>query len=80
MANPLFERFGASPAAQPQQPQQAADGNAELVRQIRANPAAFVGEIKANPAAFARRLGYNVPDGMTDPRQIAMSLFGGQRG
>lgn len=77
MANPLFERFGASPAAQPQQ---AANGNAELVRQIRANPAAFVGEIKANPAAFARRLGYDVPDGMTDPRQIAMSLFGGRRG
>lgn len=75
MANPLFERFGGSPAAQSSAPAQN-----PLRDQIRANPGAFVAEIKANPAAFARRLGYDIPDGMTDPRQIAMSLFGGRRG
>lgn len=77
MANPLFERFGGSPAVQPQPPQPTTN---HLLDQIRANPAAYVGEIKANPAAFLKRCGYNIPDGMTDPRQIAMRLFGGRRG
>lgn len=76
MANPLFERFGGSPAAQPQP----APAQNPLRDQIRANPGAFVAEIKANPAAFLGRLGYNIPDGMTDPRQIAQHLFGGRRG
>lgn len=66
----LFERFGGT-----QSPAQAS-GNADLLRQIRANPRAYVAELKADPAAFVRRCGYEIPDGMTDPQQIIQALFG----
>lgn len=73
----LFERFGGTPSAPAQ-----ASGNADLLRQIRANPRAYVAELKADPAAFVRRCGYEIPDGMTDPQQIIARLFGvgGRRG
>lgn len=47
-----------------------------LLAQIRQNPRAYVGQIKQDPAGFMRRCGYNIPDGVTDPRQIIQSLFG----
>ena len=73
MANSLFERFGGGQSPQP-------SGNPELLAQIRANPRAYVTEIKSDPVRFLRKCGYSIPDGMTDPRQIAGYLFGGRRG
>ena len=79
MANSLFERFGGGgtpPASAPQAPQN------PFLDKIRGNPKAFVGDLKANPADFVRRCGYDIPDGMSDPRQIIGYLFGvgGRRG
>lgn len=34
-----------------------------------------VGDIKANPGTFLQSRGYNIPDGMTDPRQITQHLL-----
>lgn len=34
-----------------------------------------IGSIKANPGAYLSRHGYNVPGGMTDPRQITQHLL-----
>lgn len=34
-----------------------------------------IGSIKANPGAYLSRQGYNVPEGMTDPRQITQHLL-----
>lgn len=34
-----------------------------------------VGDIKANPSTFLQSRGYNIPDGMTDPRQITQHLL-----
>ena len=34
-----------------------------------------IGSIKANPGAYIQRCGYNIPDGMTDPRQITQHLL-----
>lgn len=34
-----------------------------------------VGTIKANPGAYLQNLGYNIPDGMTDPRAITQHLL-----
>ena len=76
MANSLFERFGGGQSPQPPAPP---SGNPELLAQIRANPRAYVTEIKSDPAGFLRKCGYSIPDGMTDPRQIAGYLFGGRR-
>lgn len=34
-----------------------------------------VGSIKANPGSYLSQRGYNIPDGMTDPRQITQHLL-----
>lgn len=34
-----------------------------------------LGGIKANPVSFLHDRGFNVPDGMTDPRQITQHLL-----
>lgn len=34
-----------------------------------------VASIQANPAAFLNARGYNIPDGMNDPRQITQYLL-----
>lgn len=47
-----------------------------VLAQIRQNPRAYLGQLKENPAGFLRRFGYNIPDGMTDPRQIIQTVFG----
>lgn len=35
-----------------------------------------LGSIKADPAAYLQQHGYNIPSGMTDPRQITQHLLG----
>ncbi len=74
MAN-LFNNSQQLPTTQPPQ----MGGNQQLLQQIRANPRAYVGQIKADPVGFLRQCGYNIPGGMTDPRQIVGYLFGAQR-
>ena len=34
-----------------------------------------VGSIKADPGAYLARQGFNIPNGMTDPRQITQHLL-----
>ena len=34
-----------------------------------------VGSIKANPSGYLSRYGFNIPDGMNDPRQITQHLL-----
>lgn len=48
------------------------------------NPAQMMQELRQNPATMLKRAGLNVPEGMTDPRQIIGHLMqtgqiGGQR-
>lgn len=35
----------------------------------------MIQQIKANPSAFLKERGYEIPDGMTDPTQIANYLL-----
>lgn len=56
--------FFESHQQQPQQPQQMP---ADMQRDL--------GGIKANPVSFLHSRGFNVPDGMTDPRQITQHLL-----
>lgn len=34
-----------------------------------------IGSIKANPGSYLSQHGFNIPDGMTDPRQITQHLL-----
>ena len=34
-----------------------------------------VGSIKANPSGYLSRYGFNIPDGMNDPKQITQHLL-----
>ena len=34
-----------------------------------------IGSIKANPGQYLSRQGFNIPDGMTDPKQITQHLL-----
>ena len=34
-----------------------------------------IGNIKANPGSYLSQHGFNIPDGMTDPRQITQHLL-----
>lgn len=65
MAN-LFQQ-GQSPQGQT---------NQQLLQAIRQNPRAYVGQLKQNPAGFLRQFGIDIPEGMTDPMQIAQRLYG----
>lgn len=38
-------------------------------------PMQFMGQFMQNPVGALRQAGYNVPDGMNDPRQIANYLI-----
>lgn len=58
------------------QRQSAPPPNQQLIQQIRQNPRAYVGQLKADPAGFLRQFGISLPDGMTDPGQIAQHLYG----
>lgn len=70
MAN-LFQ--GNQPA---QQTAQHGSTQYQLLQAVRQNPRAYVAQIKADPAGFMRQCGYNIPAGMTDPRQIIQAAFG----
>lgn len=58
----LFDRL-----AQPAQGQQK-QVTPDMMRQE-------IGSIKANPSGYLSRYGFNIPDGMTDPRQITQHLL-----
>lgn len=62
----LFDRLAHRPA-QPQQVQQRPMTDAEMHREVDA--------IKGNPVGYLRQRGYNIPDGMTDVRQITQYMF-----
>ncbi len=50
-----------------QQPQQA--------QQMPADMRQALSGIKSNPASFLHNRGFNIPDGMTDPKQITQHLL-----
>ena len=69
----LFDRLGGRPAPETQG-QQISEG--EMRQEI--------GRISSNPQGYLQNLGYNIPQGMTDPKQITRYLLqsgqvGGQR-
>lgn len=56
----LFDRLGGQQAQQQITP--------DMMRQE-------IGSIKANPGNYLSQHGFNIPDGMTDPRQITQHLL-----
>ena len=62
----VFDKLGASamPRQQQMDPRQA---QAQMRRDI--------GEISSRPAAYLHERGYNIPDGMTDAKQITQYLL-----
>ena len=56
----LFDRLGGQQAQQQITP--------DMMRQE-------IGSIKANPSGYLSRYGFNIPDGMNDPRQITQHLL-----
>ena len=62
----LFERLGTRAQQTPQQPDQ---------RQALEAMRRDVDEIKAGPGAYLSARGYNIPEGMTDVRQITQYLL-----
>lgn len=56
----LFDRLGGQQAQQQITP--------DMMRQE-------IGNIKANPGSYLSQHGFNIPDGMTDPRQITQHLL-----
>ena len=70
----LFDRLGGQQNAQQEQQRPMTD--AEMHREVDA--------IKGNPVGYLRQRGYNIPDGMTDVRQITQymlqnGMIGGNR-
>ena len=50
-------------------------GNAPQQQAQQINPAQAMQELRANPAAYLKKCGLNIPDNMTDPRQITQHLI-----
>lgn len=61
----LFDQLG-------QQPQQ---GRPMDPRQMQQQMQHEVGQIKAHPGTYLKGKGYNIPDGMTDAKQITQYLL-----
>ena len=61
----LFDQLG-------QQPQQ---GRPMDPRQMQQQMQQEVGQIKAHPGTYLKGKGYNIPDGMTDAKQITQYLL-----
>ena len=61
----LFDIFGGQPQQAPQQRPQMDP------RQMQQE----VGQIKADPVSYLKARGYNIPDGMTDAKQITQYLL-----
>lgn len=59
----LFDQLG-------RQPQQQMDP-----RQMQQQMQQEVGQIKAHPGAYLKQHGFNIPDGMTDAKQITQYLL-----
>lgn len=57
----LYDQLGASRQNDPRQMQQ------EMQQEL--------GQIKANPCSYLKGKGYNIPDGMTDAKQITQYLL-----
>jgi hypothetical protein len=57
----LFDRLA-------QQPQEQQGITPDMMR-------AEMGRIQANPAAYLQQRGFNIPQGMTDPKQITQYLL-----
>jgi hypothetical protein len=61
----LFDQLG----MQPQKSQQMDP------RQMQQQMQQEVGQIKAHPGTYLKQHGFNIPDGMTDPKQITQHLL-----
>lgn len=57
----LFDQLG-------QQPQQGRQMDPRQMQQE-------IGQIKAHPGSYLKQYGYNIPDGMTDAKQITQYLL-----
>ena len=64
----LFDSLGQQPARQNQGQQVPSEEQMRMMRQD-------VGEIKANPCGYLSARGYNIPEGMTDAKQITQHLL-----
>lgn len=51
------------------------DSHRQTAQQMPEDMQRDLGGIKANPVSFLHSRGYNVPDGMTDPKQITQHLL-----
>ena len=60
----LFDKLGQQPVQNRQQRQITPD----MMRQE-------IGSIKANPGSYLSQHGFNIPDGMIDPKQITQHLL-----
>ena len=62
----LFDIFGG-----PQTPQQRPQMDPRQMQQIRHD----VDDIRSHPASYLKARGYNIPDGMTDAKEITQYLL-----
>lgn len=62
----LFDQLGRQPVQQGQQMDP---------RQMQHQMQQEVGQIKAHPGTYLKQHGYNIPDGMTDAKQITQYLL-----
>ena len=62
----LFDQLGKAPQQQRQQMDP---------RQMQQQMQKEVGQIKAHPGTYLKQYGYNIPDGMTDAKQITQYLL-----
>ena len=62
----LFDQLGRQPAQQGQQMDP---------RQMQQQMRQEIGQIKAHPGSYLKQHGYNIPDGMTDAKQITQYLL-----
>ena len=62
----LFDQLGKAPQQQRQQMD-----SRQMQQQMRQE----VGQIKAHPGDYLKAKGYNIPDGMTDAKQITQYLL-----
>lgn len=73
MSNPLFAQMNGA-VAQPYQPQ--AQGASQQQQQFSPDMMRReVDSIKGNPVSYLRQRGFNIPDGMTDPKQITRYML-----
>lgn len=74
MSNPLFAQMNGA-VAQPYQPQPQAQGASQQQQFSPDMMRREVDSIKGNPVSYLRQRGFNIPDGMTDPKQITQYML-----